>query len=107
MSVPPADGGSPSAVCTVCGAAGGENRGITPPGLSWSADGKFLYLNIRQAGQIYAVPLQPGRNLPPLPLGGIRSVADAAALPGARAINEPLAFVWANPSVHSFPRVPS
>jgi len=83
----------------------GENRGITPPAVSWSPDGKFLYLNLRAASQIYVVPLQPGRNLPPLPASGIRSLEDAAALPGKRAILESRAFVGANPSIYAFPRI--
>jgi Tol biopolymer transport system component len=101
----PADGGSPTTVCTICGAAGGENRAITPPAVSWSPDGKFLYLNNREAHKIYAVPLQPGRNLPPLPPSGIGSQLDAAALPGARVISEERAFVGPNPSVYAFPRL--
>jgi hypothetical protein len=38
----PTAGGPPTAVCTaICGSAGGENRGITPPAVSWSQDGKY------------------------------------------------------------------
>jgi len=99
------DGGPPITVSAVCAAAGGEYRGITPPCVSWSPDGKFLYLNDRTAGQIYAVPLQPGRNLPPLPAAGISSAQQATALPGARVIRERYAFVGANPSVYAFFRV--
>ena len=73
--------------------------------MSWSADGKFLYLNLRAAGQIYVVPLQPGRNLPPLPASGIRSLEEAAALPGKLVIPEERAYPGANPSVYAFPRV--
>ena len=101
----PAAGGPPTAVCTaVCGSAGGENRGITPPSVSWSPDGKFLYMNIRRGNEIVAVPLPAGRNLPPLPAAGIRTVADAEALPGARVIREARAYVGANPSVYAFVR---
>jgi Tol biopolymer transport system component len=99
------DGGPPTAVCRICGAAGGENRGITPPAASWSPDGKFLYLNLRATAQIYAVPLQPGRNLPPLPTSGIASLEDAAALQGARVIPEERAFLGPGPSVYAVPRV--
>jgi len=100
------DGGSLINVCTICGAAGGENRGTTPPAVRWSPDGKFLYLNDRTAaGQQYAIPLPPGRNLPPLPPSGIRSQADLTALAGARVIHEALAFIGPNPSVYAFPRV--
>jgi Tol biopolymer transport system component len=99
------DGGPPTTVCTICGAAGGENRGITPPAVSWSPDGKFLYLNLRAAAQIQAVPLPPGRNLPPLPTSGIASLQDAAALPGARVISEERAFLGPSPSAYAVPRV--
>jgi hypothetical protein len=101
----PIGGGAPVTVCVICGAAGGENRAITPPSVSWSPDAKFLYLNIRPAFRIYAVPLQPGRNLPPLPASGIRSIEDAAALPGVRVIPEERAFIGPNPSVYAFVRV--
>src|SRR5262249_46059878 len=107
VEVYPVEGGSPTTITRVCGAAGGENRGTTPPCVSWSADGKFLYLNDREVGQVYAVPLPPGRSLPPLPPTGIRSAAEALALPGARLIREAFAFVGADPSVYAFFRVTS
>jgi serine/threonine protein kinase len=105
VKVYPTDGGSPLEVCAGCGGAGGENRGIVPPAVSWSQDGKFFYMNLRGAGQICAVPLQSGKNVPPLPVSGIRSAEDAAALPGAQMIPQARAFVGANPSVYAFPRV--
>src|SRR5262249_49767275 len=101
----PTAGGPPTAVCTaICGAAGGENRGITPPVVSWSRDGNFLYVNVRRGSEIVAVPLSPGRNLPPLPASGVRTVAEAEALPGARVIHEPRAYVGPDPSVYAFVR---
>ena len=107
VQVFPTSGGPPIDVSTVCAAAGGENRGITPPCVSWSPNGKFLYLNDRNAGQIYALPIPSGRNLPPLPAGGITSEMQAAALPGARTIRERHAFVGSEPSVYAFFRVTS
>ncbi|MBK5294491.1 MAG: hypothetical protein JJE04_22775, partial [Acidobacteriia bacterium] len=59
----------------------------------------------RLAGQINAVPLQPGRNLPPLPVSGIRSLEDVARLPGVRMIPEERAFAGPNPSVYAIARV--
>jgi len=100
--------GSPAVVASVvCAAAGGANRGTLPPCVSWSPDGKFLYLNDRERGQIFAVPLQPGRGLPKLPAGGIASAEQAAALPGARVIREPFAYPGSNPAVYAFFRVTS
>jgi len=101
----PTGGGPPTAVCTaICGSAGGENRGITPPAVSWSQNGKFLYINVRRAGEIVAVPVPPGRNLPALPASGVHTVAEAEALPGARVIHEQRAYVGPNPSVYAFVR---
>jgi Tol biopolymer transport system component len=105
VHIVPVNGGRPAPVCTICGAAGGENRAITPPAVSWSADGKFLYLNLRAAFQIYAVPIPSGRSLPPLPASGIRSLEEAAALPGKLVIPEERAYPSANPLVYAFPRV--
>ena len=101
----PAGGGSPTVVCTSCASAGGENRAVTPPLVSWSRDGKFLYLYGRTGRQTYAVPLRPGQILPPLPASGIPSLDDAAALPGVQTILQPRSFVGTNPSIYVFPRV--
>jgi serine/threonine protein kinase/Tol biopolymer transport system component len=101
-----ASGGSPSLICRRCGAAGGENRGITPPAVSWSADGRFLYLNDRIADQIYAVPIPPGRNLPPLPASGLNAISDVTVWPGVRALPQGrLAFAGPNPSLYAFPQI--
>ncbi|HZQ52598.1 MAG TPA: winged helix-turn-helix domain-containing protein [Bryobacteraceae bacterium] len=105
VQVFPTSGGAPTDVSTVCAAAGGEDRGITPPCVSWSPGGEFLYLNDRTAGEIYAVPIPPGRSLPVLPAEGIASAEQAAALPGARVIHEPHAFVGADPSTYAFLRI--
>jgi eukaryotic-like serine/threonine-protein kinase len=105
VQVFPTDGSPPINASTVCAAAGGEDRGTTPPCVSWSPNGKFLYLNDRTAGQIYALPIPRGRNLPPLPVGGISSAKDAAALPGTRVIQERYAFVGTDPSVYAFFRI--
>jgi eukaryotic-like serine/threonine-protein kinase len=105
VQVFPTDGGSPINVSTICAAAGGENRGTTPPCVSWSPNGKFLYLNDRIAGQVYALPIPRGRNIPQLPVDGIASAKQAAALPGARVIHERYAFGGADPSVYAFFRM--
>jgi hypothetical protein len=123
----PSDG-APTLICSGCATAGGENRGITPPLLSWSPDGKFLYFHttsMTTSGQTYAVPLRPGQILPPLPAAGLGSgvgtpaymphdkalesgegaMANAATLPGTRVIPEQRAFMSGDPSVYAFPRV--
>jgi serine/threonine protein kinase len=101
----PMDGGSPVNGNTLCRAAGGEQRGITPPCVSWSPDGRFIYFNLRTLGKVCAVPLPPGRTLPPLPPSGIGSLEDAARLPGARIIAEQRAFLGPSPSLYAFARV--
>jgi DNA-binding winged helix-turn-helix (wHTH) protein/Tol biopolymer transport system component len=97
--------GLPIKASTICAAAGGENRGTTPPCVSWSSDGRFLCLNDRTADQIYALPIPRGRGIPALPDGGITSAKQATAWPGAQVIHERYAFVGADPSVYAFFRV--
>ena len=101
----PAGGGPPTLICSGCATTGGENRGITPPLLSWSPDGKFLYLHRSNSRETYSVPLRPGQILPPLPASGLGSISDAGALPGGRLIPQPRAFLGTNPSVYAFARV--
>jgi hypothetical protein len=48
----------------VCASIGGENSGTTPPCVSWSRSGRFLYLNDRGAGQVYALPIAGGSQGP-------------------------------------------
>ena len=67
------------------------------------ADGKFLYLKFQES--IYAIPLAPGRMLPPIPPSGFRSKEDVAELPGARLIPEEGAFPGPNPSIYAFTKV--
>jgi DNA-binding winged helix-turn-helix (wHTH) protein/Tol biopolymer transport system component len=101
------DGGEPLNISTICAAAGGEQRGIVPPCVSWSPDGAFLYLYNRGARLAYAAAIPPGRSLPGLPAGGIGSAQQAMALPGARVIREQYAFLGPNPSVYAFFRTTS
>ena len=77
--------------------------------VSWSRDGKYLYLHTAwTTRETYAIPLQPGTVLPPLPAGGIRSVQDIAKLPGAQRLDQLRAFPCANdPSVYAFMKVTS
>jgi Tol biopolymer transport system component/predicted Ser/Thr protein kinase len=97
----PVGGGSPIAICGPC-----TQRSVDHPGpsiLSWSPDGKYLYLNFK--GSMYAIPLRPGQMLPSLPASGIRTEQDVAALPGARLIPQQEAFAGPTPSIYAFTRV--
>ena len=99
------DGGSQTLICKNCGTAGEEQRGVTPPLLSWSADGKFLYVHAVATRESYAVPLLPGQSLPALPPEGLANLAEAAKLPGARTFPQPRVYGGADPSVYAYPRV--
>jgi eukaryotic-like serine/threonine-protein kinase len=104
------DGGSRRLICDGCATAGGEDRGLTPPLVSWSRDGKHFYLHAieflhaRESRKTYVISLPSGRMVPPLPDSGFRSIADAATLLGGRAISEQRAFLSSDPSVYAFPR---
>ena len=98
----PADGGDPLLICPACANRAPPNQ---PALVTWSRDGKFVYLHETGVRQTYAVPLRPGQILPALPASGISSPAAAAALPGARMIAEQRAFGGPNPSVYAFSRV--
>jgi hypothetical protein len=105
VSVYSRDGATRTPICADCARAGGPERGITPPLVSWSPGGGWVYLMNAFAGQTFAVPLEPGRNLPALPPGGLPSMAAAAQLPGAMLLPEERAFAGMDPSIYAFPRV--
>lgn len=96
----PVEGGTPIIVCGACGGRSSES----PQFLSWSPDGKFLYLHIWSQAT-YAVPLRAGRILPPLPVAGIRSAEDAAALSEATRFPVPGAFAGPDPSVYAYSKL--
>ena len=101
--VHPVGGGSPTLLCATCANDGNDVERAVPPGVSWSPDGKFIYLKFQ--GSIYAIPLRPGQMLPPLSTSGFRSKEDVAALPGAQLIPEPEAFPGPSPSMYAFTKV--
>ncbi len=71
--------------------------------LKWARDGKLAFLSL-VSGATYAVPLTPGRILPPIPPGGFRSRADIAALPGARLIDSADVAPGPTAGVHAYSR---
>ena len=97
----PAGGGSPTLICGSCSPPQGPD--IVPSRLSWTPDGKFVYLKF--AASTYAIPLQPGQVLPPIPASGFQSKEAVAALPGARLVSEESVFPGPNPSVYAFMKV--
>ena len=102
LMVYPAGGGSPTLICGSCSAPQGTER--IPSPLSWTPDGRFLYLKF--AASTYAIPLQPGHVLPPIPASGFQSKEAVAALPGARLISEEeRVFPGPDPSIYAFTKV--
>jgi hypothetical protein len=103
LMVHPVAGGSPTMICR-CYPAPNITDGPMPPPMSWTPDGKFLYLKF--ATSMYAIPLKPGQILPPIPSSGFPSKEAVAALPGARLISEESGvFTGPNPAVYAFMKV--
>jgi len=97
----PNGGGSPTLICGTCSLPQGTD--VVPARLSWTPDGRFLYLKF--AASTYAIPLQPGQMLPPIPASGFQSKEAVAALPGARLVSEESVWPGPNPSVYAFVKV--
>jgi Tol biopolymer transport system component len=94
--------GAPILVCASCSAPQGTDP--APPDMSWSPDGKFVYLKFD--GSTYAIPLRSGTVLPPIPAKGFESKEMVARFPGARLVSDqPNVFAGPNPSVYAFTKV--
>jgi serine/threonine protein kinase len=99
------EGRPPISVCTFCGTVGAEKRGVTPPVLTWSRSGKYVYLHSAWTSrETYVIPLLPGEVLPPLPPEGLQSVGQVSQLRGAQAVPQERAFVSDDPAVYAFMR---
>ena len=65
----PLEGGSPITVCDTCAYGFGDPRSSAPL-LSWSPDGKWLYVSLRQfpfgSSKTAVIPIEPGAPPPPL-----------------------------------------
>lgn len=96
----PVDGGAPTVLCARDCAF--RTDGSAPQLVSWSPDAKFLYLALMGGTAVFAVPLPQGAMLPPWPPGGLQSIEDAAALPGARPFAASGAFPGPNPSTYAY-----
>jgi Tol biopolymer transport system component len=97
----PAGGGPPTLICGSCNPPQGTD--MVPPRLSWTADGRFLFLIL--AGATFAIPLPPGQVLPPIPAGGFQSKEAVAAVPGARLISEESVYPGPDPSIYASMKV--
>jgi serine/threonine protein kinase/WD40 repeat protein len=102
LVVYPTDGGPPLRLCDRCSRPQGTDW--IPPPVSWTPDGAFIY--VRFGGSTYAIPLQRGTLLPPVPAGGFLSKDAVASLPGARLISETAdVYPGPNPTVHALLKV--
>ena len=99
----PTAGGAPRLICVQCGPPPAFERGRPPSPANWSRDGRWFYLNVYDAP--YALPLRPGEAVPAIPAGGLLSGKAAAAIPGARRVPQPYAFVGLDPDRYAFTRV--
>ena len=95
----PLEGGPPVRICTgLCA-------------VRWPLDGKSMFLTVIGGSQGYMlgwgtfiVPLAPGLMFPKLPQAGVTSKADAAALPGARAVDN-FVLPGENEGIYAFARI--
>jgi Tol biopolymer transport system component len=102
VGIYPLDGGSPIIVCTSCGYRSGHTG---PQEVTWSPDGRMLYVALIGGSAVFAIPMQPGDALPAFPTNGLRSIEDAGAMPGAKPMPVPGAVAGASPSVYAYAKV--
>ena len=105
VNIYPSAGGAATRVCTGCASGGAENRGVTPPLINWSRDGKTLYLFSAGISHTYLVPLQDGQILPNLPAAGLALGEVERSFSDARLIAHDRAFMSSDPSVYAYPIV--
>ena len=105
VNVYPTTGGPPAPVCTGCASGGAEDRGVTPPLISWSRDGKLLYLFSERVLHTYSIPLPSGAVLPPFLAGRLQLSDVESFLPTARVIEQQRAFMSSDPDVFAYPIV--
>jgi serine/threonine protein kinase len=86
----PLEGGAPITVCDMCSLGFGNARSSVPL-LSWSLDGKSVYVSLRHfpfgSSKTAVIPVKSGAP-PPTFTEGFGSEADFARIPGARLINQ-------------------
>ena len=86
----PLEGGAPITVCDSCGFGFGSAR-TSAPLLSWSLDGKWVYVSLRHfpfgSSKTAVIPIESGA-APPAFTKGFGSEADFARIPGARLISQ-------------------
>ncbi len=101
----PTAGGKPIQFCTECASAGAEERGLTPPIVSWSRDATELYLYSEHTLDTYSLPLKTGHMAPEIPPSGLVWLDGPPSIPGVRTIPHPRAFMSGDPSVYAYTQV--
>jgi serine/threonine protein kinase len=90
VEVVPLEGGAPIVTCDTCSYGFGVTR-FSVPLLSWSSDGKWVYVSLRPfpfgSSKTAVIPIKSG-SAPPTFTKGFGSEADFARIPGARLINQ-------------------
>lgn len=104
----PLEGGKPIRICEACSLGSGPARSAAPL-VSWSRDGKYLYLADRYfsgmgTNKTFVVPLRPGAALPQFPSDGLKMEKDIQALGVARVIPERDVFPGPSPDGYAFAR---
>jgi hypothetical protein len=97
------DGSAPIVLCSRDCAF--RSEGSWPQPVSWSADGKFVYLAFMGGSAVFAAPLSSGEVLPALPPGGVKSLEDVSAIRGAKPFATPAAFPGTDPSVYAYQKL--
>ena len=97
----PVGGGATRRVCAACSLPQGTDP--VAPGMKWTPNGRYVYLKF--AASTYAIPLQPGQVLPPIPAAGFASREAVAALPGARLVAATDVHPGPDPSMYAFVKV--
>jgi eukaryotic-like serine/threonine-protein kinase len=100
----PTAGGPGIRVCAKCGSAGADIRGVIPPAVSWSADGKQLYVFLGET-HTYAIPIPPGRVLPQIPAEGFPFRTGEKPSADAQPMGQARAFMSPDPAVYAYPIV--
>lgn len=90
MSLCRSKGDAPIVACDTCSFGFGVTR-FSVPFLSWSLDGKRVYVPLRTfpfgSSKTVVIPIESG-TAPPTFMKGFGSEADFARIPGARLVNQ-------------------
>ena len=90
-------GGAPRRICSGCR-------------VTWSLDGKALYLFVRKSsltdpGKTRVVPLQLGETLPKMPASGMRALDEPELFPGSYLIDAYGISPGPDPSVYAYVKI--